>query len=42
MEMDDELLIGSSAAGDDLVAENAIRPRQLTDYIGQAVVREQM
>jgi Holliday junction DNA helicase RuvB len=42
MEMDDELLIGSSAAGDDLVAENAIRPRQLTDYIGQAAVREQM
>ncbi|MFT4580690.1 MAG: Holliday junction DNA helicase RuvB [Gammaproteobacteria bacterium] len=40
--MDDELLVGTSAASDDLVVENAIRPRRLDDYIGQPAVREQM
>ena len=40
--MDDELLIGTTAASDDLVVENAIRPRRLDDYIGQPAVREQM
>ncbi|MFT4560759.1 MAG: Holliday junction DNA helicase RuvB [Gammaproteobacteria bacterium] len=40
--MDDELLIGTTSASDDLVVENAIRPRRLDDYIGQPAVREQM
>lgn len=40
--MDEELLTGTQSASDDLVVENAIRPRSLNDYIGQPAVREQM
>jgi holliday junction DNA helicase RuvB len=40
--MVDERIIGAQADGDDLAAENAIRPRNLEEYIGQPVVCEQM
>lgn len=40
--MPEERLIGAQSASDDLVADNAIRPRSLDEYIGQPTVREQM
>jgi Holliday junction DNA helicase RuvB len=40
--MDDERLIDAQSAGDDVAVENAIRPRNLEEYIGQPAVREQM
>ncbi|MCG8018013.1 MAG: Holliday junction branch migration DNA helicase RuvB [Candidatus Thiodiazotropha sp. 'RUGA'] len=35
-------LIDGAASGDDDLLERAIRPKQLSDYVGQAAVREQM
>ncbi|MES9830919.1 MAG: Holliday junction branch migration DNA helicase RuvB [Candidatus Thiodiazotropha sp. DIVDIV] len=35
-------LIDGEAAGDDDLLERAIRPKQLSDYVGQPAVREQM
>ncbi|MES9905011.1 MAG: Holliday junction branch migration DNA helicase RuvB [Sedimenticola sp.] len=35
-------VISPQAAADDVVMDRAIRPKQLTDYVGQPVVREQM
>ncbi|MBV2120488.1 MAG: Holliday junction branch migration DNA helicase RuvB [Candidatus Thiodiazotropha sp. (ex Ctena orbiculata)] len=35
-------LIDGAAAGDDDLLERAIRPKQLSDYVGQTAVREQM
>ncbi|MEJ1296844.1 MAG: Holliday junction branch migration DNA helicase RuvB [Candidatus Sedimenticola sp. (ex Thyasira tokunagai)] len=35
-------IISPQAASDDVVMDRAIRPKQLTDYVGQPVVREQM
>jgi len=40
--MDEERLIDGQIAGEDAAADNAIRPRNLDDYIGQPAVREQM
>ena len=40
--MDEERLIDAQAAGEDSVVDDAIRPRRLTDYVGQPDVREQM
>ncbi|MCG7958474.1 MAG: AAA family ATPase, partial [Candidatus Thiodiazotropha taylori] len=35
-------LIDGAATGDDDLLERAIRPKQLSDYVGQTAVREQM
>ncbi len=39
---DTERLIEAGASGDDIVADNSIRPKMLADYIGQPAVHEQM
>ncbi len=40
--MTDDRLISADGAGDDEVLERAIRPRTLTDYVGQEPVKQQM
>jgi Holliday junction resolvasome RuvABC ATP-dependent DNA helicase subunit len=37
--MDEERIIDGQPAGDDHIAENAIRPRTLAEYIGQGKLR---
>ncbi|MEJ2619859.1 MAG: Holliday junction branch migration DNA helicase RuvB [Candidatus Thiodiazotropha sp.] len=39
---DEPRLIDAATSGDDELLERAIRPKQLSDYVGQAAVREQM
>jgi Holliday junction DNA helicase RuvB len=41
-EMEDERIIDGDLIGDDSAIDQVIRPRRLCDYVGQAVVREQL
>jgi len=38
----DRVITAAAQSGDEAVLDNAIRPKKLSDYIGQKVVREQM
>ncbi|MEJ2423034.1 MAG: Holliday junction branch migration DNA helicase RuvB [Candidatus Thiodiazotropha sp.] len=40
--MEEPRLINAEAGGEDEAVDRAIRPKRLCDYVGQAVVREQM
>lgn len=39
---EDQRLLGAESASDDPVFDRAIRPKQLSEYVGQPAVKEQM